>query len=46
MTSGYFGIGIIGPKTPENVGTLWCTAHALGAAWIFTVGHRYSRRRT
>jgi tRNA G18 (ribose-2'-O)-methylase SpoU len=38
---GYFGIGIQGAKTKENVGGLWRTAHAFGAAFIFTVGHRY-----
>lgn len=39
---GYFAIGIQGAKTKENVGTLMRTAHALGAAFIFTIGHRYS----
>ncbi len=38
---GYFGIGIEAGKTPENVGTLWRSAHAFGAAFIFTIGHRY-----
>jgi tRNA G18 (ribose-2'-O)-methylase SpoU len=41
---GYFGIGIAAGKTPENVGTLWRTAHAFGAAFIFTVEHRYPDR--
>ena len=40
---GYFGIGIYGCKTAENVGTLWRSAHNFGARFIFTVGHRYQR---
>lgn len=43
--SGYFGIGIAAGKSPENVGTLWRSAHAFGASFIFTVGHRYPSRR-
>ena len=39
--SGYWGMGIYHPKTKENVGTLWRTAHNLGASYIFTIGHRY-----
>lgn len=38
---GYFGIGIYHPKTVENIGTLWRSAHNFGASFIFTVGHRY-----
>jgi tRNA G18 (ribose-2'-O)-methylase SpoU len=41
MTRGYFGIGIINGKSPENLGTLWRSAHNFGAAFIFTVGNRY-----
>lgn len=41
---GYFGIGIEAGKTPDNVGGLWRSAHAFGAASIFTVGHRYPDR--
>jgi tRNA G18 (ribose-2'-O)-methylase SpoU len=41
---GYFGIGIEAGKTPANVGGLWRSAHAFGAAFIFTVGHRYPDR--
>ena len=37
---GYFGIGILQPKTSENVGTLWRTAYQLGAAFIYTIGGR------
>lgn len=38
---GFFGIGIYHPKTVHNVGVLWRSAHNMGAAFIFTVGHRY-----
>lgn len=41
MTRGYFAVGIYGGKTPENTGTLWRSAQALGASFIFTVGCRY-----
>lgn len=44
MSRGYFGIGIVAGKTPENIGGLWRSAHAFGAAFIFTVGHRYPDR--
>lgn len=43
---GYFGIGIEDGKTPENIGGLWRSAHAFGAAFIFTVGHRYPQQPT
>lgn len=38
---GYFEIGVVRGKCPENVGTLWRSAYQLGAAGIFTVGKRY-----
>lgn len=41
---GYFGIGIVAGKTPDNVGGLWRSAHAFGANFIFTVGARYPKR--
>lgn len=41
---GYFGIGICGGKTPVNLGTLWRSAYQMGAAFIFTVGHRYPKQ--
>lgn len=41
---GYFGIGIYHTKTAENVGTLWRTAHILGASYIFTIGRRYKKQ--
>jgi tRNA(Leu) C34 or U34 (ribose-2'-O)-methylase TrmL len=41
---GYFGIGIYQPKTIENVGTLWRSAQNFGAAFIFTIGTRYTKQ--
>jgi tRNA G18 (ribose-2'-O)-methylase SpoU len=38
---GFYGIGIVGSKTPLNVGTLWRSAGILGAAFVFTAGRRY-----
>lgn len=46
MPRGYFGIGVVGAKTETNVGTLLRSAHAFGAAFVFTVGHRYGRRQS
>jgi tRNA G18 (ribose-2'-O)-methylase SpoU len=40
---GYFGIGIEAAKNSLNVGGLWRSAYNLGAAFIFTIGHRYKR---
>ena len=42
--SGYCPIGVYHPKKAVNVGTLWRSAHALGAAGIFTIGRRYDRQ--
>jgi tRNA G18 (ribose-2'-O)-methylase SpoU len=42
---GYFAIGIEAGKSPENLGGLWRSAHAFGAAFIFTIGARYPRRQ-
>jgi tRNA G18 (ribose-2'-O)-methylase SpoU len=39
---GYFGIGIVNGKTKANVGTLWRSAQAFGADFLFTVGRRYA----
>jgi hypothetical protein len=33
---GYFGIGIYHGKTEENIGTLWRSAYAYGADFVFT----------
>ena len=43
---GYFGIGVYHPKTESNIGLLWRSAHNFGAAFIFTVGHRYRHQPT
>ena len=43
---GYFGIGIVGAKVPENLGTLWRSAQAMGAGFVFTVGKRWPGDRT
>ena len=42
--SNFYGIGIVNTKTEANIGTLWRSAHAFGASFIFTVGRRYRRR--
>jgi len=44
MKRGYFGIGIYHPKTTENIGTLWRSAHNFGADFIFTIGKRYKKQ--
>lgn len=41
---GYFGIGVYHPKTTENIGTLWRSAHNFGADFIFTIGKRYKKQ--
>lgn len=40
----YFGIGIENCKTEANLGTLWRSAHAYGAAFMFVIGRRYHRQ--
>lgn len=42
MTRGYFAVGIYHGKAEVNTGTLWRTAHLYDAAFIFTVGRRYT----
>jgi|SRR3990167_925275 len=44
MSRGYFGIGIEYSKKEVNIGTLWRTAHAFGASFIFTIGRRYTQQ--
>ena len=39
---GFCAIGVMHSKTPQNIGTLLRSAHAFGAAFVFTVGQRYS----
>lgn len=46
MKRGYFGIGIYHTKKSENIGTLWRSAYQLGAAFIFTIGRRYSKQHS
>ena len=41
---GYFGIGIEGPSKSMNVGTLFRTAHAFGASFVFTLRAQYDVR--
>jgi tRNA G18 (ribose-2'-O)-methylase SpoU len=43
---GFFGIGIENTKTEMNIGTLWRTAHIMGASFIFTIGKRYKKQAT
>jgi tRNA G18 (ribose-2'-O)-methylase SpoU len=38
---GYFGVGIYRCLKNVNVGTLWRTAYAMGAAFIFTIERPY-----
>lgn len=37
----YFGIGIFHAKKEVNIGTLFRTAQAYGASFIYTIGRRY-----
>jgi tRNA G18 (ribose-2'-O)-methylase SpoU len=41
---GYFGIGVVGVSKAMNVGTLFRTAHAFGASFVFTLAAQYNRR--
>jgi tRNA G18 (ribose-2'-O)-methylase SpoU len=41
---GYFGIGVEGVSKAMNAGSLFRTAHAFGASFVFTVGSAVSRR--
>lgn len=43
MKKGYFGIGVWEPKFEDNLGMLFRSAHAFGADFVFTIGHRYKR---
>ncbi|WP_417265617.1 RNA methyltransferase [Brumimicrobium sp.] len=40
----YFGIGIMQFKRGYNIGTLWRSAHILGASYIFTIGKSYKKQ--
>jgi tRNA G18 (ribose-2'-O)-methylase SpoU len=41
---GYFGIGVEGASKAMNVGSLFRTAHAFGAGFVFTVNADHERR--
>lgn len=41
---GYFGIGVEGVSKAMNVGSLFRSAHAFGASFLFTVAAAYARR--
>lgn len=41
---GYFGVAVYKPKREVNVGSLWRSATAFGAAFLATVGARYDRQ--
>ena len=43
---GYFGIGLVQPKTPVNVGAVLRAAHCFGAAFVAVTGRRYKRAPT
>lgn len=44
MTRGYFGVAVYRPKTTDNVGTLWRSAHVFGAAFLTVIGARYFKQ--
>lgn len=43
MSHGWFGIGIIGCKSSVNRGTLWRSAYAFDAAYLFMIAPRFQR---
>jgi tRNA G18 (ribose-2'-O)-methylase SpoU len=40
---GYFGIGVEGVSKPMNIGSLFRTAHAFGASFVFTIDAQYAQ---
>lgn len=46
MSRGFFAIGVFHSKSKENLGTLWRSAAAFGANFLFTVGRRYTHQPT
>lgn len=40
----YFAIGVMRPKTSENIGTLWRSAYIMGADFIFLIDRRYKQQ--
>jgi tRNA(Leu) C34 or U34 (ribose-2'-O)-methylase TrmL len=45
MTLGYASIGLVNPKSPENVGSVLRAAGCYGAVSIFYTGKRYDRAK-
>jgi tRNA G18 (ribose-2'-O)-methylase SpoU len=45
MARGYFGAAVYHPKHEVNIGSLWRSAAAYGAAFVATVGRRYEHRQ-
>jgi len=43
---GFFAIGIENTKCESNIGSLFRTAHSMGAQYIFTIGNRYQRQQS
>ena len=46
MSRGYFGVAVYHPKHTANIGSLWRTAHIMGAAFFATIGKRYRHQPT
>lgn len=42
---GYFAIGVQGLSKAQNAGTLFRTAHAFGASFVFTVAESYDKKK-
>lgn len=42
---GYFAIGVEGISKPMNVGSIWRSAHAFGARFVFTIGADYAKSK-
>ncbi|MSO71516.1 MAG: RNA methyltransferase [Alphaproteobacteria bacterium] len=41
---GYFGIGVEGISKVANIGSIWRSAHAFGASFVFTIGAVYAKQ--
>jgi tRNA(Leu) C34 or U34 (ribose-2'-O)-methylase TrmL len=46
MARGYFGVGLVSPKTNINVGAVLRAAQCFGAAFVVASGTRYGRAPT
>ena len=40
---GYFGIGVEGVSKAANIGSVWRSAHAFGASFVFTIAAAYAK---